>query len=83
MRDGRRGRIIARLELALAGVLALVVGPFLFVAAPGTVAGLFTSTLWLPAELLGVAGGLIGFVWIVHLFRAGTDPDQQARRYRR
>ena len=84
MARGQRGRELARLELAFAGIMGFVVAPFLYVAAPGTLEPMFYTTPWQETALLvvGAAGLLIGFLWMVRIYRTNPEPDQEAWRYR-
>jgi len=80
MDRGQRGRRLARVELAGAAFLGLVVAPFLYVAAPGFMGD---APDWDTASLaVGACGILIGLIWMIHLYRADPEPDQRAWRYR-
>jgi hypothetical protein len=78
MTRGRRGRRIAQAELVLGGLVALFVGPFWFVASPGWMDG-GPDPRWM---LAGLAIGILGFAWMVRIYRADPEPDQRAWRYR-
>jgi hypothetical protein len=79
------GRSLARVELAVAAFSGFVLAPFLYVAAPGPIAEpMFSTHAWQETVLAGiaVAGILIGFTWMVRIYRAVPEPDQRAWRYR-
>ena len=82
MTRGQRGRRIARAELVLGGLLALFVGPFWFVASPGFMGFGPNELVWAHAGLAGLAVGILGFAWMVRIYRADPEPDQHAWRYR-
>ena len=85
MTRGQVGRSLARVELAVAAFSGFVLAPFLYVAAPGKLEPMFSTTPeWLETALAGiaVAGILIGFTWMVRIYRADPEPDQLAWRYR-
>jgi len=80
MTRGQRGRAIAREELALAAILAFVVGPFLFIAAPGSMG---PSPRFQELSLaVGVLGLVVGFAWMIRIYRGDPEPDQRSWRYR-
>jgi hypothetical protein len=75
----RRGRLLARQMFGLAVLLAA----FMYVAAPNLTnstpnAGAFT----VAAPALGIAGLMIGFVWMVRILRADPEPEAKGWRYR-
>lgn len=84
MNRGQVGRDLARAELAIAAIVGFVVVPFLYVAAPGGIEPMFYEPPWQETALAGiaVAGTLIGFTWMVRIYRADPEPDQEAWRYR-
>jgi hypothetical protein len=63
--------------------MGFVVAPFLYVAAPRAFEPMFIGPGWDQTALLGiaVAGILIGFTWMVRIYRADPEPDQRAWRY--
>lgn len=69
---------MAQAELLLGGVVALFLGPFWFVASPGWMGG-GPDPRWM---LAGLAVGILGFAWMVRIYRADPEPDQHAWRYR-
>ena len=82
---GQRGRNLARAELAGAAFLGFVLAPFLYLAAPGEIAHpMFGTPDWQKTALAGIgfAGILLGFLWMVRIYRADPEPDQRAWRYR-
>ena len=79
----KRGRALGRMMI-LGALVVLAIPAFFFIAAPN-----FTGmTLHEPGALLvalplvGVAGLVIGFVWMVRIFRADAEPDAKSWRYR-
>ncbi len=85
MTRGPAGRSLARAELAVAAFSGFVLAPFLYLAAPGPIAEpMFPAPAWQESALTGmaVAGILIGFAWMVWIYRTEPEPDQRAWRYR-
>lgn len=84
MTRGQIGRHLARAELVVAAFSGFVLAPFLYVAAPGTIEPMFWAPEWQETALAGiaVAGILIGFTWMVRIYRADPEPDQRVWRYR-
>jgi hypothetical protein len=84
MNRGLLGRDLARAELAGAAFVGFVVAPFLYVAAPAGFSGMFPPPDWQVTGpiVVGAAGILIGFTWMVRIYRADPEPDQRAWRYR-
>ena len=85
MTRGQLGRSVARVELAVVAFSGFVLAPFLYVTAPGPIAEpIFLGPGWHETELAGIAvvSYLIGFVWMVRIYRANPEPDQGAWRYR-
>jgi nitrate reductase gamma subunit len=81
-----RGRLLARNLFAL-GVFAIFLVFFLFVAAPNGPSAMtihpvpITAAVAVPA--LGIAGLIVGLVWMIRILRTDPDPDAKAWRYRR
>ena len=75
---------MAKAELAITALVGFVIAPFLYVAAPGGVEPMFSAHEWQENALvaIAVAGMLIGFAWMVRIYRAEPEPDQRAWRYR-
>jgi hypothetical protein len=75
----------ARIEFVVA-VLVVLFAAFLYIAAPQTGgmrspdSGLIRLTDVLL--VLGVAGMVIGFGWMIRIYRADPEPDQRSWRYR-
>jgi hypothetical protein len=84
MTRGQIGRDVARAELAGAAFVGFVVAPISYVAAPGGFRGMFPLPDWqvYGPLVVGFAGILIGFLWMVRIYRADPEPDQRAWRYR-
>ncbi len=82
MTRGQKGRAIAKAELQIAAMLAAVM-VFALVASPGY---MFQSVSRWWGPFLGpapVAGFVIGFAWMIRIYRSMGVPDQAAWRYRR
>ncbi len=82
MTRGRRGRDLAKVELAIAAITGFVIAPFLFVFAPGSLGPPPPDLPLVGFGGLGAAGIVIGFIWMVRIYRANPEPDQGAWRYR-
>ena len=82
MTRGQRGRNLARAELAGAAILGFVIAPFLYVAAPGFMGPPPPHWQVIGSLVGGAAGILIGFAWMVRIYRADPEPDQMVWRYR-
>ena len=82
MTRGQTGRKWARVELIFAALLGFVVVPFLYVAAPGSLGGPPPDLPILCFAGAGFVGFVVGFVWMVRIYRADPEPDQRAWRYR-
>jgi hypothetical protein len=83
MTPGQWGRVIAKAQLAFA-TMSLFAAAFLWVVAPGLTSPMFGyhfSVAVLP--IAGFAGLIVGLVWMIRIYRASPEPDQQAWRYRR
>ena len=86
--ERRRGRLerahfLIRAELVIAVAAPLVVA-FLYVAAPGFTGGGWREP-WLIEKLLpwaGVAGVIVGLVWMIRLARPEPEGDERTWRYR-
>jgi hypothetical protein len=78
MTRGRIGRFLAMLELTVAAIAAFVVVPVLWMTAPGTTGP--QPPEWLSG--LAVAGLLIGFAWMMRIYRTDPEPEHEAWRYR-
>jgi len=82
MNRGQRGRTYAKAEFIVAVVATLAVA-LLYVSLP-----MMMSTPprpdWLETAMLGapIGGVVIGFVWMVRIYRANPEPDHGAWRYR-
>lgn len=66
--------------MALAAFLAFVVGPFLFIAAPGFMGP--PPPFEQLSRGVGVLGLVVGFAWMIRIYRADPEPDQRSWRYR-
>jgi hypothetical protein len=82
MTRGQLGRSRARVELAGAAFLGFVLAPFLYIAAPGFKGPPPPDWQVIGSLVVGAAGILIGFMWMVRIYRADPEPDQRAWRYR-
>ena len=88
MTKGQRGRANAKLELGLAGFIIFVLEPFLFIAAPRYMGGPMSGPIGTTGLLITVlpfaayAAQLIALAWMVRIYRADPEPDQDAWRYR-
>ena len=84
MTRGQRGRRLAKFELLITAVLCFVFAPFLYVAAPAGIEPMFSGPGWPRAVLagIGVVGILVGFAWMIRIYRADPEPDQRSWRYR-
>ena len=76
------GRDFARAELAGAAFVGFVIAPFSYLAAPGFMGGRPPDLPIIGVAGVGFAGILIGFLWMVRIYRADPEPDQRAWRYR-
>ncbi len=78
---GQRGRELARIELTVAAAIIVMVG-FLFVTAPAGTSPMFgpaSSDLPYFVALLGL---VVGFAWMIRIYRAKPEPDPHIWRYR-
>jgi hypothetical protein len=84
MTRGQLGRSAARVELAVVAFSGFVLAPFLYLAAPAWHEPMFVGPNGDGTALTGIAvvGFLIGFAWMVRIYRASPEPDQRAWRYR-
>ena len=82
MTRGQSGRWLARVELGVAAGTGFVVTPFLYLAAPGFMGPQPPAWQVIGSLVVGAAGILIGFLWMVRIYRADPEPDQRAWRYR-
>jgi hypothetical protein len=82
MTRGPFGRSVARVEIGVAAGTGFVVAPFLSVAAPGFMGPPPPDWQVIGSLVVGAAGILIGFAWMIRIFRADPEPDQGAWRYR-
>jgi hypothetical protein len=90
MSRGQRGRAIARAELAIGGVLVLGLTLHMFIAGPGFLDPMFLNPTsgdgtWLRlgmAPLLAYVAAPLAYGWMIGIYRASPEPDQQAWRYR-
>lgn len=64
----------------MAAILVSLAAGFLWIAAPGFMGGANPYEPWLP--LIALAGVVVGFVWMVRIYRADPEPDQKIWRYR-
>jgi hypothetical protein len=80
-RRARRGRRIARLILAEV-VSILAIGAFILMNQPNSMGGSAgdPSNLFIPG--IGVAGLVVGLIWMAQTLRADPEPDARAWRYR-
>jgi hypothetical protein len=81
---GLRGRRIAQAMLAMAVVPVAFVA-VLYVMAPHSTGPMTmeqpSSLVWIvPA--IGVAGIVLGFLWMVRIYRSAADPERHASRFR-
>jgi hypothetical protein len=78
-----RGRRLARLMFVPA-VMALAVPAFFFIAAPNFTGMSLQEAGALDVALpfVGVAGLVVGFIWMVRIFRADPEPKTKGWRYR-
>ena len=84
MTRGQLGRRVAKVELAVVAFSGFVLAPFLYVAAPASPEPMFVGANEQGPALTGIAivAFLIGFAWMVRIYRADPEPDQRAWRYR-
>lgn len=82
MNRGLRGRSLARVELAVAAFSGFILAPFLFLAKPGFMGPPEPDLPIVGVAGVGFAGILIGFLWMVRIYRTDPEPDQRAWRYR-
>jgi hypothetical protein len=76
------GRDFARAELAIAAIIGFVIAPFLYVATPGFMGPPPPDWQTIGTPVVAAAGIVIGFCWMVRIYRADPEPDQRAWRYR-
>jgi hypothetical protein len=82
LRDGQRGRRIARALIALAVIYGLV-AVFMWVAQPGFMGdGLYEPWYVTALPFAGVASYFIGLGWMVCIYRAHSEPGERTWRYR-
>ena len=83
MTRGQWGRKIALAEIALAIAAVIAVG-FLFLMAPTIHQPMFEREFWVADALLalGVFGLIVGFGWMIRIYRATPEPDPRIWRYR-
>jgi hypothetical protein len=79
----RRGRRLARIMFAGA-LMSLGIPAFLFVAAPNSMGqtGNDPGPIGLTVPAIAIVGLVVGFVWMVRIFRADPEPDAKSWRYR-
>ena len=78
----RRGRLLARQMFGLA-VFAIFLAAFMFVAAPNFTGSTPSSGAFtVAAPALGIAGLVVGLVWMVRILRADPEPEAKGWRYR-
>ena len=82
MTRGQLGRTLARVELGVAAGTGFVVAPFSYVAAPGFTGPPPPDWQVIGSLVVGAAGIMIGFFWMVRIYRADPEPDQRVWRYR-
>ena len=84
MTRGQWGRRIAQAEIALAIAAVIAVG-FLFLMAPSFTGGGMHERAFDAADaslVLGAAGLVVGFAWMIRIYRASPEPDPHVWRYR-
>ena len=79
----KRGRALGRMMI-LGALVVLAIPAFFFIAAPNFTAMSLhePGALQVALPVVGVAGLVIGFVWMVRIFRADPEPDAKSWRYR-
>ena len=81
MTRGQVGRELARVELTVA--VAVVVGTaFAFVAAPGHPGGGPPEWATETSLIVALLGLIVGFAWMIRIYRADLEPDANIWRYR-
>ena len=79
-----RARALRQLELGVAFAAPLIVG-FLYVMAPGSRGPMMLTEpplIWSLVPWAGVAGVLVGSVWMVRLSRTDPEAGERTWRYR-
>jgi hypothetical protein len=82
MTRGQRGRRLAKVELAGAAFLGLVLAPFQYVAAPGWMGPQPPAWQTVGPFVVGSLGIAFGLIWMIRIYRADPEPDQRSWRYR-
>jgi hypothetical protein len=83
VRDGQRGRRMARTLLAIAILFGFLV-LFMWVATPGYMGPMFQTSPWYESALpiLGLASYFAGLGMMVRIYRADPEPSERTWRYR-
>jgi hypothetical protein len=77
----RRGRAAGRwMIFGVLVVLAFMV--FVWIASPNFIGGYDAGPLALTVPAIGVVGLVVGFIWMVRIFRADPEPKTNGWRYR-
>ena len=78
-----RARTLIHAELVVAVAVPLLVA-FLYLAAPGDIGPMFSEPPWFTRLLpwAGIAGVIVGLVWMVRLSRADPEAGDRTWRYR-
>jgi len=65
-------------------VLYLLVGAFLVIAAPQYVGGPMpeVDALSIVLPVVGIVSVIVGFAWMIRIYREKPEPDHRAWRYR-
>jgi hypothetical protein len=87
MTDGIAGRRLGRIMLWGTAFVIFVLQPLLFVAAPGAIGSMFEQmvgplTTTEAVTLVGIVGQMVGFVWMVRLYRSHLEGEHRFWRYR-
>ena len=80
----RSGRLLAR-QMFGGTLFILLLGGFLFVAAPntGNVRFFDPGPIAVVVPAAGILGIIVGLGWMIRILRSNPNPDAKAWRYRR
>ncbi len=81
MTRGQLGRELARVELTIAAAVTVAVG-LMWLAEPAYMGG-GPPPSEKPVVIAGLVGLVVGFAWMIRIYRANPEPDPHIWRYRK